>query len=114
MLTDNGSSHVNINERVHIIFCSNYWINSLICSNIRVQQRNGKKFITTIQGLATDLNIKKLLKAFKRNFKCNGAIIEDPELGNIIQLQGDQRQNVRDFLIDEEINEKDAIVIHGS
>lgn len=54
------------------------------------------------------------MKAFKRNFKCNGAIIEDPELGNIIQLQGDQRQNVRDFLIDEEINEKDAIVIHGS
>ena len=52
--------------------------------HIRCQQRNGKKCITSIQGLANlhpDLDFKKLLKAFKKQFSCNGSIVEDKELG---------------------------------
>ena len=78
---------------------------------IRIQQRNGRKSITTVQGLATDLNLK--LKTWKKSFTCNGAIVEDEEHGKIIQLQGDQRTNVRDFLVNEEINRKEDIVVHG-
>lgn len=41
---------------------------------------------------------KKLLKAFKKEFACNGTIVDDEELGQIIQLQGDQRQKISMFL----------------
>ena len=32
-------------------------------------------------------------------FCCNGNVVEDVELGKVIQLQGDQRKNVSTFLV---------------
>jgi translation initiation factor 1 len=58
--------------------------------HIRVQQRNGRKCITTVCPLADDLDIKRICKAFKKNFSCNGAVTKDDELGEVIQLSGDQ------------------------
>ena len=81
--------------------------------HIRVQQRNGRKCITTVAGLAEDLDVKKILKAFKKNFSCNGAIAKDAEVGQVIQLSGDQRANVKDFLVDEQICTDAQIVLHG-
>ncbi|KAJ1649557.1 Eukaryotic translation initiation factor eIF-1 [Dispira simplex] len=81
--------------------------------DIRIQQRNGRKTITTIQGLPEELDFKKLLKAFKKEFACNGSITTDEELGEVIQLQGDQRRSVAEFLADEEITKKENIKIHG-
>ncbi|KAJ1451278.1 translation initiation factor SUI1 [Pelagophyceae sp. CCMP2097] len=81
--------------------------------HIRVQQRNGRKCITTIQGLSDDLDVKRICKAFKKNFQCNGAVTKDPDLGEIVQLSGDQRTNVNEFLIDQEICAKTQLVIHG-
>ena len=40
-------------------------------------------------------------------------MIEDEELGQILQLQGDQRKNVSAFLIENELAKKDTIKIHG-
>lgn len=37
----------------------------------------------------------------------------DEELGEIIQLSGDQRTNVREFFVDQEVCHDDQIVIHG-
>ena len=34
--------------------------------HLRVQQRNGRKSITTVQGLSTDLDLKKIVKAVKK------------------------------------------------
>lgn len=34
--------------------------------HIRTQQRNGRKSITTVQGLDSDLDLKKICKAFKK------------------------------------------------
>ena len=31
---------------------------------------------------------------------CNGTIVNDTEMGEVIQLQGDQRKDVQDFLTD--------------
>ena len=78
--------------------------------HIRIQQRNGRKTLTTLQGLpkgmwggqngtlTTEYDAKKLLKAFKKEFACNGTIVDDEELGHVIQLQGDQRQKISIFL----------------
>ncbi|BDA42503.1 Protein translation factor SUI1 homolog [Coccomyxa sp. Obi] len=81
--------------------------------HIRIQQRNGKKSLTTIQGLEKGFDYKKVLKAFKKEFCCNGTVVEDPELGKVIQLQGDQRKNVSTFLVSNNIAKKDLIKIHG-
>jgi len=81
--------------------------------HIRIQQRNGRKSLTTVQGLASDLDLKKILKALKKTFSTNGTILQDEELGKIIQLQGDQRKNVYEFLVKCHICEKNEVKIHG-
>lgn len=68
--------------------------------HIRVQQRNGRKSLTTVQGLKKEFNYNKILKDLKKEFCCNGVVVQDPELGQVIQLQGDQRKNVTKFLIE--------------
>ena len=82
--------------------------------HIRTQQRNGRKSLTTVQGINPKINKKVILKECKKKFNCNGTIVEDPELGQILQLQGDQRKLVAQFLIDEKIAKKDVIKVHGS
>mmetsp|Transcript_14852 Transcript_14852/g.22345 ORF Transcript_14852/g.22345 Transcript_14852/m.22345 type:complete len:109 (-) Transcript_14852:129-455(-) len=82
--------------------------------HIRIQPRSGRKHITTIQGLPDDLDLKKITRVLKKTFKCNGTVSNDVELGEIIQLSGDQRTNVRDFFIDQDICHDYQIVIHGS
>ncbi len=85
--------------------------------HIRVQQRNGRKCITTLDGLEEDLDLKRICRAMREAFSCNGNVImkEDEETG-VIQLQGDQRENIKQWLLDQEIilkNEVDRIVVHG-
>lgn len=81
--------------------------------HIRVQQRNGKKSLTTVQGLKQAYDYKKVLKELKKEFCCNGNVVDDPELGQVIQLQGDQRKNVQDFLTKNKLVKKDQLKIHG-
>lgn len=85
--------------------------------HIRVQQRNGRKCITTLAGLEEDLDLKRICKAMRNAFSCNGNVVidEDEEVG-IIQLQGDQRENIKQWLLDQQIilkNEASRIVVHG-
>ena len=58
---------------------------------IRVQQRNGKKCITIITGIAEDLDLDKILKYLKKTYSCNGSICNDEKFGEIITLSGDQK-----------------------
>ncbi|KAL5164819.1 Protein translation factor SUI1 2 [Glycine soja] len=82
--------------------------------HIRIQQRNGKKSLTTVQGLKKEFSYEKILKDLKKEFCCNGTVVQDKELGKIIQLQGDQRKNVSHFLVQAGLVRKDQIKIHGS
>lgn len=81
--------------------------------HVRIQQRNGRKSLTTVQGLKKEFNYNKILKDLKKEFCCNGTVVQDPELGQVIQLQGDQRKNVSTFLIQAGIVKKEQIKIHG-
>mmetsp|Transcript_18452 Transcript_18452/g.32066 ORF Transcript_18452/g.32066 Transcript_18452/m.32066 type:complete len:116 (+) Transcript_18452:149-496(+) len=81
--------------------------------HIRIQQRNGRKTLTTASGINQEINFDKVLKVFKKAFCCNGTIVTDPDLGKVIQLQGDQRKKIAQFLIEEEICKKDQVKIHG-
>jgi len=66
--------------------------------HIRVQQRNGRKCITTVQGLDQQLDLKKISKTIKKAHCCNGSIVEDEDMGQVLQFQGDQRDAVMNFL----------------
>ncbi|TVY21635.1 Eukaryotic translation initiation factor eIF-1, partial [Lachnellula arida] len=82
--------------------------------HIRIQQRNGRKTLTTVQGLPKKFDQKKILKVIKKKFACNGTIVVDSEMGEVIQLQGDQRKDVQEFLTDKTGLELDAKTIKVS
>ncbi|KAF8508032.1 eukaryotic translation initiation factor SUI1, partial [Hysterangium stoloniferum] len=81
-------------------------------THIRIQQRNGRKTLTTLQGFPKDYDPKMLLRAFKKQFACNGTLVDDEELGQVIQLQGDQRLKISTFLTEDGIP-KSTIKLHG-
>ncbi|CAM0902500.1 unnamed protein product [Alopecurus aequalis] len=81
--------------------------------HLRVQQRNGRKTLTTVQGLSTGYNYAKVLRDLKRDLCCNGTVVEDKELGNVIQLQGDHRKKVAAFLAKAGLAKTDCIKVHG-
>merc|ERR1712100_450579 len=79
--------------------------------HIRMQQRNGRKSWTTVAGFPEQVRLPKsgrtlkvdfdkILRAIKKTFKTNGNLIRDPEHGTVIQLQGDIRKDIADFLIE--------------
>ena len=85
--------------------------------HMRIHARRGSKAITIIEGLDDDLDIKRIMKAMRKEFKCNGSEQEDKVYGEIIQLQGDQRANATEWLIVQEILTKqeaaERIINHG-
>ena len=83
--------------------------------HIRIQQINGKKSITSATGIPSNQDFEKMLRTLKKSLSCNGCIKTDTETGgNVIQLQGDKRVSIRDYLIDKGICLKEDIIIHGS
>ena len=85
----------------------------LRAADIRIQQRNGRKSLTTVAGLSRDLDLKKILKYLKKAYSTNGTIIEDEEAGSVIQVQGDQRRNIYEALTQWNILDKDMVKVHG-
>lgn len=97
------------------VICNNA-IENNTCIHVRLQKRNARKCFTIIQGLNLDKDkSSELLKKLKVKFCCNGYIKDIEEFnGEVIQMTGDCRHNVKDFLINEfKLNEND-IIIHGS
>ncbi len=103
---------IPINMKIDIDDCTDRPISRI---HIRVQQRNGKKCITLIEGLAEDLNLPKIVKIMKKTFQTSGAIIKNDNDDEIIQLGGDQRESARQFMLKYKIWESPdpPIKIHG-
>ena len=80
--------------------------------HVRIQQRNGRKTLTTIQGLKAE---DDLLKTFKKKFACNGNVRNHPEHGKVFELQGDQRKKVCAWLSDPKkgLVRADQLTVHG-
>merc|ERR1719326_1009495 len=94
--------------------------------HIRVQQRNGRKSWTTVQGIPDKVKLPKsgkvfpvdfdkLLRALKKIFQTNGTLIADAEHGKILQMQGDLRKDIAQFLIVETmLVTKEQVMVHGA
>ncbi|KAK7715351.1 Eukaryotic translation initiation factor eIF-1 [Diaporthe eres] len=78
-------------------------------------ERNGRKTLTTVQGIPAKFSRKKILAVVKKKFACNGTIVNDAEMGEVIQLQGDQRKDFQEFLTSKDGLELDpkTIKVHG-
>ena len=81
--------------------------------HIRIQQRNGRKTLTTVQGIAPQYDLKKIIRACKKTFCCNGTVVEHSEYGEVIQFQGDQRNNICQFLTTNAIAKPSQLKVHG-
>ncbi|OMJ68626.1 hypothetical protein SteCoe_33857 [Stentor coeruleus] len=83
--------------------------------HVRIQKRNKRKCLTLIEGMPTDIDLKKVLKYFKKAFSCNGTIVINPETEEkIIQLTGDNRKEVEKFLKEEYIVPENCVKVHGT
>lgn len=57
--------------------------------------------------------MKSLLKSLKKNLCCNGCILDHKEYGTVLQIQGDKRADIFNFLKEKyKINENN-IEKHG-
>merc|ERR1719341_920880 len=81
--------------------------------HIRIQQRNGRKTLTTVQGLSSDYDLKKIVRACKKEFACNGTVVDHSEYGEVLQLQGDQRENICKLLVTCGLVKQDQLKVHG-
>ena len=81
--------------------------------HIRIQQRNGRKTLTTVQGLSKEYDLKRIVRACKKEFACNGTVVEHPEYGEVLQLQGDQRQHICDWMVKVGLVKADQLKVHG-
>ena len=81
-------------------------------------QKTGPRSITIVEGLDEDLDQKRIAKAMKKAFSCSSSIQNDADGNEVIQLQGDQRESVKEWLIDQQIltekEAKDRLVLHGT
>ncbi len=89
---------------------------------MRIQQRNARKCITIVENLAileqnfdpSSLNtfakfINNLKKHLNKTLNCAVTI----KSGSILQLQGDHRQTIYDYLVEKKFTTKNKIVMHG-
>lgn len=84
--------------------------------HIRLQDQKNRK-LTIIEGLDNDLDQKRISKAMERAFSCSSKVNVDTDGNEVIVLQGDQRMNVKEWLLAQEIltqqEAKERLVLHG-
>lgn len=65
--------------------------------SLRLTMGKGRKQVTSIIGIDKDI-IKDLCKTLRKEFHCGGSISEDENYGSVIDLKGDQRVAVVEYL----------------
>ena len=87
--------------------------------HVHVHPRRGK-FFTTVEGLADDLDVQKIVQHLRTSLHCSGSVLKAKGQEratsasapvSVLQLSGDQRVSVGKFLNDEELCSH--VVIHG-
>tara|TARA_Y100001958_G_C21101515_1_gene451322 strand:- start:568 stop:849 length:282 start_codon:yes stop_codon:yes gene_type:complete len=82
--------------------------------HLNITKRNARKYITSVEGLEEkdfEKGMKYFLKRIKKKFSCNGSIDKET---NTIQVQGDQRENIKEYLVNRYNFNSEDIIIHGA
>jgi translation initiation factor 1 len=80
-------------------------------------QKIGPRALTIIEGLDSDLDQKRIAKAMAKGFSCSTSVHQNKEGNDVIQLQGDQREIIIEWLLANEIltekEKKERVIVHG-
>ena len=80
---------------------------------IHTKMRTGKKIMTMIYGFGIEYDTVKILKHFQKSFHCTGNILNDEKFGEVIQLTGNHKSKIVEFLTNEGIATNDTIILKG-
>ena len=81
--------------------------------HIRLQQRNNRQKLTTVQGIPDKFDLKKIVAACRKLFGCNGFVVDDKTHGEVMQFQGDQRDVLVKFIVGIGFVPESHIKVHG-
>ncbi len=82
--------------------------------HIRIKQRTKKKKTTLIEGLENVVDLKKFIKHLSKQLACGGAVTKDKDTDmTVLKFQGDHKDFIKKFLIDNEIVTSENIITHG-
>lgn len=91
-------------------------LSELVELDIRVDPGRGRKKVTTISGFKlnqfTNDEMKKHSKKLKGKLAC-GSTLSQTEEDYVITFQGDHREEVKQYVIDEGITTEENIKVHG-
>lgn len=79
---------------------------------LSVRQRTGRTYLTLIEGMPQQYDLKKILRYIKKVYNCGGTILTSEDC-EVIQLTGDQRRNVAEFFVKYNVMDKSNIIVRG-
>lgn len=83
--------------------------------HIRTQQQ-GRRWITTVEGLDDDLDLARIARAMKKTLHCAAKATRDVANKEILMLQGNHATDVTEWLVVNEVltakEAKDRLVVH--
>lgn len=82
--------------------------------DISIKQRTVRKCYTLVHSIPEDIDLQLVLKEWKNKYNCAGAVKKEKDGQEYIELFGDHREDVKEFLIYEGIGTKDNIVMYGN
>lgn len=105
-LNDNIVETDNPNAKYEALAASTY-------VDIRITQRTKWKRFTVCEGLPAELNFNRVVRALKKTYSCNVYALTTRRHGTIIQMQGNHKDNLIDFLTETGICASENIRTHG-
>ncbi|KAI5171066.1 translation initiation factor 1 [Nematocida sp. LUAm3] len=82
--------------------------------HVRKQNRKGRKWLTTVEGIPESYDINNLLNALKKKLCCSGTIVTDEKKTEkkVLQMQGNHGENITEEL--KSIFPDYKVYFHGS
>jgi translation initiation factor SUI1 len=80
---------------------------------VSIQQRNARKSTTKIEGLSQKLDLKKIVKELQHIVQSSGSISDVEGHGRVILFQGDKRNVIIKYLIDNKYVQRENIKMMG-
>ena len=63
--------------------------------------------------MGIEVDMKKLVKKIKKKLCCNGCVLDDKEYGEVIQVQGNKKDEIKTILMKVYELKDDNIKVHG-
>ena len=80
---------------------------------VSIYQRTARKSTTKIEGLSPKLDLKKIVKELQQIVQSSGSISDVKGHGKVVVFQGDMRNIIIKYLVDNKYVQRDNIKLMG-